>query len=79
MALSNAERQRRHRDKRKAEDLNAIERALLHEVEREMSDQERIALADKLADLAKDFLWRAHKLANQAYKLRTGNDHPRQG
>jgi hypothetical protein len=54
MALTPAEKQRRYRDKRKAADQttpDAIERALLQEVERcgrgELSDQERIALADR--------------------------------
>ena len=76
-------RERRYRDKRKAADQttpDAIERALLQEVERcgrgELSDQERIALADKLADLAKDFLWRAHRLSRVAMKLRSGEDLP---
>jgi hypothetical protein len=83
MALTPAEKQRRYRDKRKAADQttpDAIERALLQEVERcgrgELSDQERIALADKLADLAKDFLWRAHRLSRVAMKLRSGEDLP---
>jgi hypothetical protein len=77
MALSPAEKQKRYRERRKAEDQaspDAIERELLIEVERcergEMSDQERIALADKAADLAKDFLWRAHRLSRVAMKLR---------
>ena len=81
MALSPAEKQKRYRERRKAEDQaspDAIERELLIEVERcergEMSDQERIALADKVADLAKDFLWRAHRLSRVAMKLRTGED-----
>ena len=83
MALTPAEKQRRYRDKRKAADQttpDAIERALLQEVERcgrgELSDEERIALADKLADLAKDFLWRAHRLSRVAMKLRSGEDLP---
>ena len=78
MALTPAEKQKRYRERRKAEDQaspDAIERALIAEVERgELSDQERIALADKLADLAKDFLWRAHRLSRVAMKLRTGED-----
>ena len=83
MALTPAEKQRRYRDKRKVADQttpDAIERALLQEVERcgrgELSDEERIALADKLADLAKDFLWRAHRLSRVAMKLRSGEDLP---
>ena len=58
MVLSPAEKQRRYRERLKAADQtnpDAIERELLQEVEREMSDQERIALADRLADLAMDF------------------------
>jgi hypothetical protein len=83
MALTPAEKQKRYRDKRKAADQtnpDATERALLLEVERcdQMSDGERIALAEKLADLAKDFLWRAHRLSKMAHKLRTGEDHPLQ-
>ena len=77
MALTPAEKQKRYRERHKAlaqTDPRAIERALLQDVERcergEMSDQERIALADKAADLAKDFLWRAHRLSRVAMKLR---------
>jgi hypothetical protein len=62
MALSPAEKQKRYRDKLKAADQtnpDAIEGALLREVERcergELSASERIALADKLADLAGPF------------------------
>ena len=83
MALTPAEKQRRYRDKRKAAGQttpDAIERALLQEVERcgrgELSDQERIALADRLADLAMDLLWRAKRLAQMKIKVRTGSDHP---
>ena len=83
MALTPAEKQRRYREKREAADQtnpDAIERELLQEAQRcergEMSDQERIALADKLADLAMDFLWRSHRLSKMAHKLRTGSDHP---
>jgi hypothetical protein len=63
MALTPAEKQRRYRERLKAADQtnpDAIERELLQEVERcergEMSDQERVALAERLADLAMDFL-----------------------
>jgi hypothetical protein len=83
MALTPAQKQKRYREKRKAAEQtnsDAIERELLLEVERcergEMSDQERISLADKLADLARDFLWRSHSLSKMAHKLRTGEDHP---
>jgi len=79
MGLSNAERQRRWRQKRDAlarTNLEAIEQALLQDVERcergELSDQERIALADKLADTAMSYQWRASKLAKMAMKIRTG-------
>jgi len=77
MPLSPAEKQRRYRERLKAADEaspDAIERELIAKAERcdQMSDQERIALAEKLADLAKDFLWRAHRLSRLAMKLRTG-------
>ena len=87
MALSSAEKQARYRarqhDKQGVLDAShpdAIEQALMLEVERcdQMSDRERIALAEKLAELAKDFLWRAHRLSKMAHKLRTGEDHPLQ-
>ena len=81
MVLSPAEKQRRYRERLKAADQtnpDAIERELLQEVEREMSDQERIALADRLADLAMDFQRRAIRLSRMATKLRTGEDHPLQ-
>jgi len=79
MGLSNAERQRGWRQKRDAlarTNPEAIEQALLQDVERcergELSDQERIALADKLADTAMSYQWRASKLAKMAMKIRTG-------
>jgi len=85
MGLSNAEKQRRWRQKRSAlaqTDPRAIERALLQDVERcergEMSDQERIALAERLADMAKELLWRSCELSQIAFRLRTGSDHPLQ-
>ena len=47
--------------------VHRVEHALLQDAERcergELSDQERIALADKLADRAKEHLWRAHALS----------------
>jgi hypothetical protein len=85
MALTPAQKQKRYREKRKAMDQmnpDAIERELLHEVERcdrgEMSDQERFALAHKLADLAMNFFWRSKKLADIAGRVRTGSDRPLQ-
>ena len=85
MALTPAQKQRGYRERLKAADQtnpDAIERELLQEVARcergEMSDQERIALADRLADLARDLLWRSHRLSKLAHKLRTGDDHPLQ-
>jgi hypothetical protein len=76
MALSNAEKERRWREKRNEaaqNDPDAVERMLLQEVERyergELSDQERAALADKLADMAMDFLRRSQRLARMARKL----------
>jgi len=85
MALTNAEKQRRWRQKRSAltqTDPRMIERALLAEVERcergELSDQDRIALADRLTDMARELLWRSHELSQLAFRLRTGGDHPRQ-
>jgi len=36
-----------------------------------MSDQERVALADRLADVANRHLWRAHELSRMARKVRT--------
>ena len=84
MALTSAEKQKRYRERRRAVEQtspDAVERALLQEVERcergELSDEARIALAEKLADLAKDFLWRAQSLSKIAFKVRTGSDHPR--
>ena len=79
MALTPAQKQRRYRERLKAADQtnpDAIERELLLEVERcdQMSDGERIALAEKLADLARDLLWRSHRLSKMAHKLRTGED-----
>jgi hypothetical protein len=83
MALSPAEKQKRYRDKLKAADQtnpDAIEGALLREVERcergELSASERIALADKLADLASALQQRAIRLSRVGWKVRTGEDHP---
>jgi hypothetical protein len=75
MALTSAEKQQRYRGKLKAQaqtSPEAVEAALLAEVERasELSEEARIALADKLADLANHHLWQAHKLSKIAMKLR---------
>jgi len=43
-----------------------------------MSDQERIALAERLADMAKELLWRSCELSQIAFRLRTGSDRPLQ-
>jgi len=82
MALTPAEKQQRSRDRLKAKaqaSPEAIGQELLQEAERaergELSDQEREALADKIADLAKEYLWRSHALAKLAMKVRTGSDH----
>jgi len=81
MALSNAEKQKRWREKRDAlarTNPEVIEDVLLQDVERcehgELSDQERVALANKLADAANRYLWHAQKLARMARKIRTGRD-----
>ncbi len=76
MALSPAEKQKRYRERQKAaEEMSpdAIERELMAEAERagEMSDEERNALADQLADLAMSTLHRAQRLAAMARKLRS--------
>jgi hypothetical protein len=75
MALTPAEKQRRYRERQAAqtaERRDVIEAALLAQVERagELSDDERGALANKVADLAKQLQWRATKLAKLAEKLR---------
>lgn len=84
MALTPAQKQQAYRDRLKERaqtSPDALEHTLMLEVERcergEMSDQKRIALANKLADLAMDFLRRATRLSRMAMKLRTGSDHPR--
>jgi hypothetical protein len=79
MAVSNAEKQARWRTKRNTlaqSHPNEVERVLLQEVERcergELSDAERVALADKLMGLANDHLWRAQELARTSQKVRYG-------
>ena len=75
MGLSNAERQRRWRERRNAlarGHPDITERALLQQAERceRFSDQERTALADKLADAAMGHLRRSQELARLAMKVR---------
>jgi hypothetical protein len=79
VALTNAQKQARWRAKRNAlarANPDEIERALLQDVERcergELSDQDRVALANKLADLAMHHLHRSHALAKVAMKVRYG-------
>ena len=73
----NAAYQARWRAKRDAlarANPEVIERGLLREVERcqRLSDQERIVLADKLADVAMGYLRRSQEFARVARKVRTG-------
>jgi hypothetical protein len=82
MAFTPAEKQRRYRERESAlarSRPDVVEAALLQDAERcergELSDQQRIALADKLADLAMRHLWRSKELARIAMKVRTGSDH----
>jgi hypothetical protein len=81
MPLSPAEKQKRYRERRKTEEQmtsDAIEQSLLEEAARaDLSSEERIALAEKITDLAMDFLHRAQRLSRIAFKARTGSDHPR--
>ena len=53
-----------------------VERELMRAVERcecgELSDQERVALANELTDIAMRHLWRSHELAELARKVRAG-------
>jgi hypothetical protein len=80
MALTSAQKQQRYRDRRKAQEegsLDAIERALLQDVRRcergAVSGAERIALADRLADLARGYLGRAQAISRLAVRLRAGS------
>jgi adenine C2-methylase RlmN of 23S rRNA A2503 and tRNA A37 len=71
----NAEYQARWREKRKAlvkANPEVAERELIAAAEgcEQLSDAERIALADKLADMANRHLWRAHELAKLAMRVR---------
>jgi hypothetical protein len=80
MALSPAEKQQRYRDRQKTKvesGLETITAALMTEVERaqrdELSDQERVALAERLANLAIQHQWRASTLAKLAMKVRAND------
>jgi hypothetical protein len=71
----NAEYQARWREKREAlvkANPEVAERALLEEAEEceQLSDAERIALADKLADMAMSLLHRSQELARVAMRVR---------
>src|SRR5215467_993198 len=77
MALTNAQKQARYRERRKIMQDNCpevIEGALLRDAERaerdELSFEERGLLADKLVDVAMRHLWLSHKLAKIAEKIR---------
>jgi hypothetical protein len=78
MGLSNAEKQRRWRERRNAlarASPEAIEAAFLQDVERcergEMSEEERIALADRLADQGMAHLRLAQRLTTMARRVRS--------
>jgi formate dehydrogenase maturation protein FdhE len=75
MGQSNAERQRRWRERRQALVEGAretVERELIAAAEgcEQLSDVERSALADKLADRAMDHLHRSRELARVAMRVR---------
>jgi hypothetical protein len=80
MALTTAQRQARWKAKRDTLARNnpdVIQHELEKEIERvkrgELSEQERIALAEQLADLAVQYQWRASTLAKLAMKVRTND------
>ena len=75
MAQTNAQKQARWRERRNAlaqANPEVVEGALLEEASRceQLSVEQRVALADKLADAANHHLWRAHKLAEIERKVR---------
>jgi hypothetical protein len=81
MALTPAEKQRRYRERLNAQAQgrpDIVEAALLQDVERaergELPYDECTALANKLADLAMNYLHRAQAIAKMATKIRTGSD-----
>ena len=82
MALTPAEKQRRYRQRQSAlvrSRPDAVEAELLQQFERcehgelGLSDEQRLALADKLADLARLYLGRAQELGRMAQKVRYGH------
>ena len=77
MALTNAEKQARWRARRNElarSNPEVAERELEQAAERcsHLPDQERLALADKLADAAMGHLRRSQELARLAMKVRAG-------
>ena len=74
MALSNAEPKirRAKRDALVRSHPDVVERTLLEEAGRceQLSAEQRHALADRLAEMANHLLWRSHKLAETARKVR---------
>ena len=75
MALTPAEKQRRYREHQSAlagSNPEVVESALLEEAVRceQLSAEQRHALADRLAEMANHLLWRSHKLAETARKVR---------
>src|SRR5215469_9569152 len=76
MALSNAQRQARWRVKRDAREKlrpEVIEAALVQQAEHPaaLSDADRLALADKIANAAMHHLHRSQELAQLARRVRT--------
>jgi hypothetical protein len=81
MALTPAEKQRRYREHQSAlagSNPEVVESALLEEAVRceQLSAEQRDELADRLADLANHHLWRSHKLAEIARKVRPQGRNP---
>jgi hypothetical protein len=81
MALTPAEKQRRYRERQSAlaqANPEVIEQTLLEEAARceQLSVEQRVALADKLVDVANQHLWRAHKFAELARKVRPAGWNP---
>jgi hypothetical protein len=84
MALTPAEKQRRYRERQSAmaqANSDALEQKLMLEAERadrgELSDQERWDLADRMTDFAMELQHRATRISQRAFRVRTGEDHPR--